>query len=223
MSDAGGSPPESFPTSSLRSSSEKLSVFCYRIKIVSTCYCNSGISDKPESSQNTTIIRKTSELLPIIGMDKGLFCMSDGSYMDIFRIVTKDLISAAESEIELDMLQWEKFYKMYAADCKIIGINFPTDTKRQQQYYQHKIHTADNPLFKEVLQTKYEELVDVNLYYTDREYYLMIFCPSYEKYLEARNIITVTLKNVGLISDISVKKKIMILTKLCNKATSVYG
>ena len=180
-----------------------------------------SISDKPESSQNTTIIRKTAELLPIIGMDKGLFCMSDGSYMDIFRIVTKDLISAAESEIELDMLQWEKFYKMYAADCKIIGINFPTDTKRQQQYFQHKINTADNPLFKEILQTKYEELVDVNL--TDREYYLMIFCPSYEKYLEARNIITVTLKNVGLISDISVEKKIMILTKLCNKATSVYG
>ena len=95
-----------------------------------------SISDKPESSQNTTIIRKTSELLPIIGMDKGLFCMSDGSYMDIFRIVTKDLISAAESEIEFDMLQFEKFYKMYAADCKLIGINFPTDTKRQQQYFQ---------------------------------------------------------------------------------------
>ena len=181
-----------------------------------------SISDKPESSKSTTIIRKTAELLPIIGMDKGLFCMSDGSYMDIFRIVTKDLISAAESEIELDMLQWEKFYKMYAADCKIIGINFPTDTKRQQQYYQHKINTADNPLFKEVLQTKYEELVDVNLYYTDREYYLMIFCPSYEKYLETVNIITVTLKNVGLVQEISKEKKVGILTKLCNKSTSVY-
>ena len=182
-----------------------------------------SISDKSEASKSTAFIRKTSELLPIIGMDKGLFCMSDGSYMDIFRIVTKDLISAAESEIELDMLQWEKFYKMYAADCKIIGINFPTDTKRQQQYYQHKIHTADNPLFKEVLQTKYEELVDVNLYYTDREYYLMIFCTSYEKYLEAVNIITVTLKNVGLVREISKEKKVGILTKLCNKSTSVYG
>lgn len=182
-----------------------------------------SISDKPESSKSTAIIRKTAELLPIIGMDKGLFCMSDDSYMDIFRIVTKDLISAAESEIELDMLQWEKFYKMYAADCKIIGINFPTDTKRQQQYFQHKINTADNPLFKEILQTKYEELVDVNLYYTDREYYLMVFCPSYEKYLEAVNIITVTLKNVGLVQEISKEKKIGILTKLCNKSTSVYG
>ena len=180
-------------------------------------------SEKTATTKSSPVSHKTSDLLPIIGMDKGLFCMSDGSYMDIFRIVTKDLISAAESEIELDILQWEKFYKMYAADCKIIGINFPTDTKRQQQYYQHKINTTDNPLFKEVLQTKYEELVDVNLYYTDREYYLMIFCPSYEKYLEARNIITVTLKNVGLISDISVEKKIMIRTKLCNKATSVYG
>ena len=181
------------------------------------------VSEKTATTKSNPVSRKASDLLPIIGMDKGLFCMSDGSYMDIFRIVTKDLISAAESEIEFDMLQFEKFYKMYAADCKIIGINFPTDTKRQQQYYQHKINTADNPLFKEVLQTKYEELVDVNLYYTDREYYLMVFCASYEKYLEAVNIITVTLKNVGLVREISKEKKVGILTKLCNKSTSVYG
>ena len=36
-------PPESFPPSSLRSSSGKLSVFWHRVKFVSTCYCNSGI------------------------------------------------------------------------------------------------------------------------------------------------------------------------------------
>ena len=76
--------------------------------------------------------KNTTELLPFVGIDKGLFLMRDNSYMDIFRIITKDLISALESEIELDMLQFEKFYKMYAVDCKMIGINFPTDTKRQQ-------------------------------------------------------------------------------------------
>ena len=42
MSCVGKSPPESFSPSSLRSSYEKLSVFCHRIKFVSTCYCNSG-------------------------------------------------------------------------------------------------------------------------------------------------------------------------------------
>ena len=51
----------------------------------------------------------------------------------------------------------------------------------------------------------------------------MVFCASYEKYLEAVNIITVTLKNVGLVQEISKEKKVGILTKLCNKATSVYG
>ena len=178
---------------------------------------------KKEKEEKVYIPKSTAELLPFIGIDKGLFFMNDKSYVDIFQIVTKDLISASESEIEFDMLQFEKFYKMYAVDCKIIGINFPTDTKRQQQYYQHKLNTTDNPLFKEILQTKYEELVDVNLYYTDREYYLMVFCASYEKYLEAKNIITVTLKNVGLVSEISATKKIQIITKLCNKATSIYG
>ena len=179
--------------------------------------------EKAKKEEKISIPKITAELLPFVCIDKGLFYMSDKSYADIMQIVTKDLISASESEIEFDMLQFEKFYKMYAADCKIIGINCPTDTKRQQQYFQHKINTAEKPFYREILQTKYDELVDVNLYYTDREYYLMIFCPSYEKYLEARNIITVTLKNVGLISDISVEKKIVILTKLCNKATSVYG
>ena len=178
---------------------------------------------KKHKEEKIYIPKSTAELLPFVCIDKGLFYMNDKSYVDIMQIVTKDLISASESEIEFDMLQFEKFYKMYAADCKIIGSNLPTDTKRHQQYFQHKINTADNPLFKEILQTKYEELVDVNLYYTDREYYLMIFCPSYEKYLEARNIITVTLKNVGLISEIDTEKKIRIITKLCNKATSIYG
>ena len=111
---------------------------------------------------------------------------------------------------------------MYAVDCKIIGINFPTDTKRQQQYYRHKIDSTENPFFKNILQTKYEELVDVNLYCTDREYYLMIFSESYEKYLEAKSIITVTLKNAGLSEEISIDKKISILAKLCNKSTSIY-
>ena len=111
---------------------------------------------------------------------------------------------------------------MYAVDCKMIGINFPTDTKRQQQYYQRKIDSTDNPLFRRFLQTKYEELVDVNLYCTDREYYLMIFSESYEKYLEAKSIITVTLKNADLAEEISIDKKISILAKLCNKSTSIY-
>ena len=122
---------------------------------------------KKPKEEKIYIPKNTAELLPFICTHKGLFYMSDKSYVDIMQIVTKDLISASESEIEFDMLQFEKFYKMYAADCKIIGINFPTDTKRQQQYFQHKINTTDNPLFKEIVQTKYEELVDVNLYYTE--------------------------------------------------------
>ena len=32
-----------------------------------------------------------------------------------------------------------------------------------------KINTTENPFYREILQTKYDELVDVNLYYTDRE------------------------------------------------------
>ena len=51
----------------------------------------------------------------------------------------------------------------------------------------------------------------------------MIFSESYEKYLEAKSIIAVTLKNADLAEEISIDKKISILAKLCNKSTSIYG
>lgn len=121
------------------------------------------------------------------------------------------------------MLQFEKFYKMFSSDCKIIGINFPTDTKRQQQHFQHMINNTQNPYFRQVLQTKLDELVNVNMYYTDREYYLMIFCENYEKYLDARHVISATLMTPNLVSEIPTEKKISIMTKLCNKSTSIYG
>ena len=175
-----------------------------------------------EKEEKISISKTTVDLLPFIRVEKNIFYMRDDTYMDIFRITTKDLISASASELDFDMLQFEKFYKMYFADFKIVGINFPTDTKKQQQFYLHKINDTDNPLFKEILQTKYEELVDVNTYYTDREYYLMIFCKTYEKYLEAKNIILVTLGNTNLVSEISVDRKIDVITKMCNKATSIY-
>lgn len=180
--------------------------------------------NKKAKKRNSEYIPKnTSELLPFARIEKNMFCMDNGGYMDLFRITTKDLTSVSESEVERDMLQFEKFYKMFSSDCKIIGINFPTDTKRQQQYFQHKINTTENPYYREVLQTKFEELVNVNTYYTDREYYLMIFCNSYSDYLEAKRTVSVTLLAQGLAFEISIEKKIDIITKLCNKSTSIYG
>lgn len=176
-----------------------------------------------EKEEKVSVSKTTVDLLPFVGIEKNIFYMRDNTYMDIFKFTTKDLISASASELDFDMIQFERFYKMYSPDCKIVGINFPTDTKKQQQYYLHKINDTDNPLFKEILQTKYEELVDVNTYCTDREYYLMIFCTTYEKYLEAKNIILVTLGNTNLISEISLERKIDVVTKMCNKATSIYA
>ena len=60
-------PPESFPPSSLRSSSRKLSVFWHRIKFVSTCYCNSEEfqflpANEPEVCFRTVIDRYIKEV-----------------------------------------------------------------------------------------------------------------------------------------------------------------
>ena len=68
----------------------------------------------------------------------GYFKLKNGEYMDITKIVCKDLLSATNDDINFDLFNWTKFYKTYSADIKLIGINLPTDTRTQQQYIQHK-------------------------------------------------------------------------------------
>ena len=71
--------------------------------------------------------------------------------MDIVQVKCKDLVNASESDVNFDMYSLTKLYRAYTDDLKIISLNFPTNTKSQQIYFQHKINHTANPLLKNIL------------------------------------------------------------------------
>ena len=165
------------------------------------------------------------DLCPIVDYDTahGCFVLKNGEYMDITKILCKDLLSANHDDLNYDLYAWSKFYKTYSADLKFIGINLPTDTKEQQQYLRHKRGATKNEVFKEHLQKKLDELEYIQNNDTDRAYYMFTFSKSLEEHAEQKNLIAKSLGSYRLSKSLTAAEKFQILFKINNKNTSVAG
>lgn len=163
------------------------------------------------------------ELIDVQGYDKGNNCyrMKDGSCMNLIQITSKDLVNSSDDEVEYDCLRFARLYKLYAEDIKIITMNFPCDTTEQQYYIEHKMQKQANPVYKNFLQRKLDELVWLGKHDTTREYYYMIFAKDIDEMEKSVLLLTNTLgrgKN-GLLMNLSEEKKRQILFRLANKCT----
>lgn len=161
------------------------------------------------------------DIIPIIDYQNDCFILKNGTLMDMLQITCKDLVNASEDEREYDILCYSKFYKTFGDDVKIIALNFPTNTKAQQEYIQHKIANTTNPVFIRHLENKLRELVYIEEHRTNREYYLIIFSSSIEEYRENINVLKRSLGNEDLIEEMSKEKKIQIISKICNQNTPI--
>ena len=63
---------------------------------------------------------------PISGYDRetSSFQLADGDYLQMYQIISKDLINSDADEIEMDCFQWAKFYKTYWRDMEIVSMMF---------------------------------------------------------------------------------------------------
>lgn len=159
------------------------------------------------------------ELIPIrsYDTDKDVYILDKGC-MDILMIRSKDLTSANEDEVEYDCLKFAKLYKVCGADLKIISMNFPCNTLKQQEYFRRKMETASNEVFRTWCGKKLDELSYLERT-TSREFYLMFFSKDMEGHEKNMATIFGTLGSGrdGLIDRIDPDKKHKIIYKLNNK------
>lgn len=106
---------------------------------------------KKEDKKTALETKSINDIIPIVDTFKGCFKLKDGTFMDIVQVKCKDLVNASESDVNFDMYSLTKLYRAYTDDLKIISLNFPTNTKSQQIYFQHKINHTANPLLKNIL------------------------------------------------------------------------
>jgi len=146
------------------------------------------------------------------------FITRDGVHVDIFHVNTFDLNSLSATDREYMITQWMRFHQAYSDDLKLISMNFPTDTSKQQAYFNHKIANTRNYIAKEFLEEKLEELVNVQKRGVDRYYYLMTFSEDEDKWESDRQIIQARLIDTALCAkETTIEEKLEVLSKLSDK------
>ena len=163
------------------------------------------------------------DLLPLTRIENDCFVTKNNQYLDLFCIATKDLESASDDETNNDIHSWHKFFRTTGEDIKIISLNFPTNTKEQQRYIQHKLQGTKNRVYQYFLEEKLEQLQYIEKHRTNREFYLMAFFDTLEKHRDGINIFTRSVGGGGVITEMTTEKKIQILSKLTNKCTSIFN
>lgn len=178
-------------------------------------------------------IRNIKEDLPELHYDRRLSCFqySDGSYLDIYLIRSKDLVNGDPDEIEMDCFTWAKFYKTYGMDMEIVSMMFPCDTHIQQRYWKRILEGNENPLLEPMIQRKIQELEYRGKHTEKKEFYLLCFFESVEELNAGRKTMEETMGIRKLIregntvfemlSEITEKKKRQILFKFSNKNCNI--
>lgn len=164
-----------------------------------------------------------SEILPFQRLNRhgGGIKFTDDTYFDAVQIVCKDLENISDDEMLNDLYSWQKFYKMYADEVKLIGINFPCNTKTQQRYFQKKLEKEKNEQRRKILQEKYDRCVRLEKENTDREYYMYFYADDNETLQQRRSSIMSILGTAGLVKEVRMNKLVLLLQKLMNMNTLI--
>lgn len=181
---------------------------------------------KTVDKNNNNIDKASREILPDIYYDRLNECFvneKENLIFDIIKICSKDLVNSSDDEIDYDQYRYTKLYKIYSEDLKIICMNFPCNTQKQQSYLKKKIEKTNNAKMKHWLQRRLDELEWLEKNRTTREYYYMIFSQNLEEHLSNKNNIFSALQSGrnGLCETISEEEKIQILYKLNNKSSLI--
>lgn len=163
----------------------------------------------------------TSVLLPFKQYKDDCFHMTNGKFVDLVKIVCKDILSLSDDEKEVINYTFEKFYKTYSGDLKLIGINMPVDTTQNQRFMQHKLNNCKNPIQCRFLSEELDYEITAQEIITQREFYLCFFFDSLEQRKDALNDCFSILGENNLAEHLSQQQKETIIYQLCNKNVPV--
>lgn len=169
---------------------------------------------KKPKPEKVTIPRLTVDVLGIREYTGGHFVMQDDSIMDIFQLVGRNLQAAEEADIQSQIHQSARYYRLQQKDIKIITLNYPTNTQNQQSHLRHLLEKAQDPVFQDLLQDEMAALQYLEEYRTEIVNFLFLFADSEKDYAAQRQILTSSSGFSVVILD--KEAKIILLRKLAN-------
>ena len=170
---------------------------------------------------NKDVLASTKDLLGFVDVDDDDSIIMKNGYLDIFQIDSKDIYSLTDVETTLNIYNFIAFLRSYPFDIKLITMNFPVNTLKQQEFIKKKIKECDNEKYYYELIEELEQLVYLESTRQNREFYIMIFI----KDTEEKDSIKRTLfrsQNIAVqLIPLTVEKKLKILFKLNNPNTKL--
>ena len=150
------------------------------------------------------------------------FVMSDGSFLDILSVRTKDRKNLKDEEIKYYIYRYTKFYKQYEGDLKYISMNFPVDTSSQRKYMSNYSKKTLDKNRQKWLERKIAEFNNLDDVVNRREYYLMYFAKNKEELIKNRSIIkNFSIGRNNLFLEIEATEKFQVMKKLLNMNTLI--
>lgn len=150
------------------------------------------------------------------------FVISDGSFLDILSVRTKDRKNLKDEEIKYYIYRYTKFYKQYEGDLKYISMNFPVDTSYQRKYMSNYSKKTLDKNRQKWLERKIAEFNNLDDVVNRREYYLMYFAKNKEELIKNRSIIkNFSIGRNNLFLAIEATEKFQVMKKLLNMNTLI--
>lgn len=175
-----------------------------------------------KKSKKQNITASTLNLLTIVDYSDLNDCfITKNGMMDILQIECKNLTALSEADIEFEILAYDRMYKLFSEDFKIVSMRFPTDTSQQIKYITNKIQKTKNPVMLETLKEKENEMNRVAQERSEREYFVFVFGDDGEALNNNRSI---TLNNITMqqnVRKIPKDKKLKILFKINNMSSLI--
>ena len=163
----------------------------------------------------------TRKVLPFIDIDEDDVFITKQGYLDIYQINTRDTSNLSDDERKVYVYSFIAFLRNFVEDFKIIIMNFPVNTVKQQEYIEGRIADCKNEIFINYLEEELEKLRFMEKHRNNKEFFLMVF-------MKNKNEKDNMTKKVELVQNIAVplrqldlEKKIKILFKLNNMNTKL--
>lgn len=165
-------------------------------------------------------IKTSPQLLPVYNYDEKLSCfmLSDGSCMDILRVIPRDMDNLSADEVRMEIYDLIRLYKTAGSDIKFISMNFPLNTGKQREVLKYHLGNAGDEVRARWIQRQIEELETVDRNIHTSNFYLIYFGSKETEFIKNKdNLIKYACSGIDrLCEEIPMQQKVQIILKLCN-------
>lgn len=156
---------------------------------------NSKLSRQAKKKEKAARPVSTDKILSVFPIrdyleSEGYFLTGDKTIINLFQIQGKSYYDASDDEVENLVYSNARLIQRLADDIKIISMNYPTNTKQQQEYIAFMLKRPELEPYTELLMEKLESLKALEQNTTDRQAFLMVFARDRERYEEITRLLS---------------------------------